>query len=55
MIHGIAPAFNLINRVDQNVLGNAETGKRPVDTACLAETASSFSKRSIFDNQQIDI
>ena len=55
MIQGVAPAFNLIDRIDQDVLCNTKTGQRPVDTASLTKTASPLSKRSIFNNQQINI
>ncbi|OGT99457.1 MAG: hypothetical protein A2079_00320 [Geobacteraceae bacterium GWC2_48_7] len=55
MIHTVAPALHLINGIDQNILGNAKTSERPVDTPCLTKPTSTLAKRSIFDNQQINV
>jgi len=55
MIYGIAPAFNLVNRIDQDILCNTKTGKRTIDTPRLTVAASSRTERSILNNQQINV
>ena len=55
MIQGVPPAFDLVNRIDKDILCNAKTCKRPVDSPSLQKSASALSKRSVFDNKQVNI